>query len=341
MDSTLVPDLWVMKNPMKAVVLSNDNLVVQDVEKPETPPARHIIIKMQASAINSGDKFFLRFPAAPGTVKSKFDIRGVSGVGEVLAIGEGVPENYLGKNVTFYRQLMYSEQVVGAWSEYAQVHYLDAVVLPDSVDASDYAGSMVNVITPYAFLQQIKNEGHKGIIATAGNSATGIALLGFCLRYDFPLISVVRNEFGRKELEALGAKNIVLVDEELSLIESAQALSATAVFEGVGGQTLSKVLPLVPRGSVIFSYGFIGDAEPVSFHASLLAVKNVTIKPFANTATETVRDPGKLAKAIVDIAEVIHLPHFRTKVGKEFSLEEVNEAIAFKVENGRKAILRT
>lgn len=328
-----------MKNLMKAVVLSNDNLVLQDVERPEAAPAGHIIIKMQASAINSGDKFFLRFPAPPGTVKSKFDIRGVSGVGEVFAIGAGVPESYLGKHVTFYRQLMYSEEVVGSWSEFAQLHYLDAVVLPDSVDAGDYAGSMVNVIPPYAFLKQIMAEGHKGIMATAGNSATGIALLGFCLHYDFPLVSVVRNEAGKRELEALGAKNVVLLSEEQKLSETALELSATAVFEGIGGETFSKILPLVPRGSVIYCYGFIGDSEPVSFHASTLAVRNVVIRPFANTSTDTVKDPEKLARAIRDIGEVIHMPHFRTKVGRKFLLEEINEAIAFQVEKGKKAVL--
>jgi NADPH2:quinone reductase len=335
-------DLWGMKNLMKAVVLSNDNLVVQNVEKPEVAAPGHIIVKMLASAINSGDKFFLRFPAPPGTVKSLYDIRGVSGAGEVLAVGPDVPENYLGKNVTFYRQLMYSESVVGSWSAYAQVHYLDAVVLPDSVDLFDYSGSMVNVITPYSFLKQVMAEGHKGIVSTAGNSATGIALLGFCLSYGFPLVSVVRNADGRKELEALGAKNIVVQGEDgfdQQLTEMSQALSATAVFEGVGGQTLSRILPLVPRGSVIYSYGFIGDSEPVSFHASTLAVRNVVIRPFANTSTDTVKDSEKLAQALRDIAEVIHMPHFRTKVGRKFLLEEIGEAIAFPVVNGKKAVL--
>jgi hypothetical protein len=54
------------------------------------------------------------------------------------------------------------------------------------VNAEEYAGSLVNVITPYAFLKQAVGEGHKGIIATAGTSATGIAMLGICQTFDFP-----------------------------------------------------------------------------------------------------------------------------------------------------------
>ncbi len=327
---------------MKAIVLSNDVLMVQNVEKPQKAEAGHLIIKMNSSAINSGDKFFLKYPAPPGTVKSLYDIKGVSGVGEVLQTGEGVPNEYLGKNVTFYRQLRFSESVVGSWCEYAHVHYLDCVILPDSADPGEYSGSMVNIITPFAFLKQIINEAHKGIISTAGNSATGIALLGFCLTYDFPLISIVRNEEGRKELERLGAKNIVVQsDPDFSrhLTDIAQTLNATAIFDGVGGDILNKILALIPRGSVIYSYGYIGDSVPFSFHTSTLALKNITIRPFANLNTETVRNPEKLETALKDISELIYMPHFKTKIGKKFKLEDINEALLFIPENGGKAIL--
>jgi NADPH2:quinone reductase len=208
-----------MKELMKAIVLLDGVLTVQNVERPQKAEPGHLLVKMKAAAINSGDKFFLKYPTPPGTVKSLYDIRGVSGVGEVLEVGEGVPVDYVSKNVTFYRQLKYSESVVGSWSEYAHIHYLDCAILPDSAESGEYTGSMVNIITPYAFLKQVADEGHQGIIATAGNSATGIALLGFCLTHNFPLISIVRNENGRKELEALGAK-ISLCNVMLTLISN-------------------------------------------------------------------------------------------------------------------------
>jgi NADPH:quinone reductase-like Zn-dependent oxidoreductase len=331
-----------MNEVMKAIVLSNDTLTVQDVPQPKKAEPGHLLIKMKAAAINSGDKFFLRFPTPPGTVKSLYDIRGVSGAGAVIETGEGVPEAYANKNVAFYRQLKYSESVIGSWSEYAHVHFLDCAILPDGADPVEYSGSMVNTITPYSFLKQIITEGHRGIISTAGNSATGIALLGFCLAYDFPLIAMVRNETGRKELEMLGAKNILVQNAdgfEQKLTEMSQALNATAIFDGVGGQTLTKVLPLVPRNSVIYSYGYIGDNEPVTFHASTLAVKNITIKPFANTSTVTVKDPEQLEKAVNEISSLIHMAHFKTKTGQKFSLEEINDALAYSGGNGKKAIL--
>ncbi len=327
---------------MKAIVLLDDILTVQNVKKPTTAEPGHLIIKMNSSAINSGDKFFLKHPTPPGAVKSRYDIKGVSGAGEVLQTGEGVPNEYSGRNVTFYRQLSYSESAVGSWCEYAHVPFLDCAILPDSADLAEYSGSMVNIITPLAFLKQIINEGHKGIISTAGNSATGIALLGFCLTYNFPLISIVRTEEGRKELEELGAKNIVVQSGPNfigQLTDLAQTLNATAIFDGAGGDILNKILPLIPRNSVIYSYGYIGDAVPFTFHTSILALKNITIRPFSNFNTETVKDPNNLEKAVKEISELLHLPHFKTKIGKKFRLEEINDALAYSGGNGKKAVL--
>ena len=331
-----------MEELMKAVIVLNDVLTVQNIEKPTQAEPGHLIVKMNSSAINSGDKFFLKYPTPPGMVKSLYDVKGVSGAGEVLQIGEGVSEEFLGKNVAFYRQLKYSESVVGGWSEYSHVHYLDCVILPESVDPEEYSGTIVNAITPYGFLKQIIDEGHKGIISTAGNSATGIALLAFCVTYDFPLISIVRTEDGRKELEALGAKNIVVQsdpDFDIQLSYIAQSLNATAIFDGVGGSILNRILTLIPWGSVIYTYGYIGDTVPFAFHTSTLSVKNITIKPFSNLKTPTVQDAGKLAQALREIGNLIHMPHFKTKIGKKFRLEEINDAVAYNGGNGKKAVL--
>lgn len=327
---------------MKAIVLSDQTLKVQNVNKPQEAEPGHLILKMNSSAINSGDKFFLKHPTPPGSVKSLYDIKGVSGVGKVEQIGQGVPPAYLGKNVTVYRQLKYSESITGTWSEYSQVHFLDCVILPDNVNPEDYSGSMVNIITPFAFYKQIISEGHQGIISTAGSSATGIALLGICLTYNFPLISIVRNPESRKELEELGAKNVIVQSDDnfsLQLKEMAQELNTTAIFDGVGGEILNRIIDSLPHNSVIYSYGFLGDLVPFTFHTSTLALKNLTIKPFSNYRTDTVQNPQHLEKALIEIAEFIHMPHFITKTGKRFRLEDIDEALLFKTVKGGKAIL--
>lgn len=331
-----------MKQTMQAIVLSEGKLALQEVPRPTTAAAGHLLVEMIASAINPGDKFFLTRPTLPGAVSSLYDIRGVSGVGRVVDVGAGVPAVYAGAYVTMYRQLAFSTEIVGMWSGYAHVPFLDAAILPAGVEPTAYSGSMVNIITPYAFLEQVREEGHAGIIATAGNSATGKAMLGICKYKKFPLLSIVRDEEGRKELEALGAEHIVAqTDPNFPEVFAAMAtaLNCTAVFDGVGGAILNKIILQLPQNSVIYSYGYLGDSTPLTVHLSALVMKNLRIQFFSNFGTATVRNIDRLAAALTEIGRMIDQPHFVTPLGQRFGLNEIDAAIAYQPGDGKKAVL--
>lgn len=331
------------KEKMKAISLVAKNQVqLKEISKPKKAAPEHLIIKMHACGVNAGDNAFIGGTFPPGSIPISFlDVCGVSGVGTVIETGEGVPDTYEGKNVTVYRSLKFSDNIIGTWSEYAQLHYLHCVILPDNVNIEEYSGSLVNIITPYAFLKQIEQEGHKGIICTAGNSATGIAMLGVCLAKNFPLISVVRNEEGRKELDLLGAKNIVMQSDisfKQQLNKTSKELKATAIFDGVGGEILNTIVDEIPFGSTVYAYGYLGGQTPFSFHTSIL-MKGITIKGFANFRTQTVQNPHNLEAALKDISSIIDMPHFKTKNGRKFSFEEIKEALMFSSTTGKKAVL--
>lgn len=327
---------------MKAIILNSaNNIELKNVPVPEMATTNHLIIKMQACGINSGDKLFIACAFPRGIPLSKYNIAGVSGVGKVVEAGPGVPTYYINKNVIIYRSLRQSDEAMGTWSEYAHLHYLNCAVLPDNVSPELYAGSLVNIITPYAFLKQAEEDGHKAVICTAGNSATGIALLGLCHWYNVPIISIVRTEKGKKELEILGAKNVFAQNEvnfKQQFQQAAESLSATVVFDGVGGATLSKIIDTVPFNTTICCYGFIDKETPFSFHTTSL-MRGIIIRGFSNFRTATVQDPALLETAFQDISSIIDQPYFRTKTGERFSFEEVNDAIQFSAADGGKAIL--
>ena len=132
--------------------------------------------------------------------------------GDRLAVGEGVPPSYVGRKVAVYRSLQKSEHLIGTWCEYSQLHRLNCVLLPEELDTHDYSGSLVNVITPYAFWNQAASEGHKGVLITAGASATGIALLGIALANRIPAVSVVRDAEGKEELKNFGTATSAQVE---------------------------------------------------------------------------------------------------------------------------------
>lgn len=323
-------------------LIPNEGVKLQQVRQPESAKPGHLLIKMQACAINPGDKAFIKLPLPPGSVLSLYNVYGVSGAGTVIATGDGVPEAYRGKKVSMYRSLKSSESMIGTWCEYAHMHYLDCIILPDDAVPEEYAGSVPNAITPYGFLQQVSAEGHKGILSTAGTSATGIAMLGICLANNFPLVSIVRNEAGKKELAALGATHIAVQNDPAfrqQVQEFSKELSATAIFDGVGGEVLNKIIEVIPNNAAIYLYGYLGDAIPLTVHTRTLSAKGITISPFVNFRTETVMNPQRLEKALQDLRAIFHQPHFKTKPGPTYSFAEINDALAFTAAHGEKPIL--
>jgi NADPH:quinone reductase len=327
---------------MKAVVLKEVNTIeLKNVSTPAKAAPGHLLIKMQACAINSGDKLFISGAFPRGIPASKYNIAGVSGVGKVVEAGQDAPDYYENANVTVYRSLKYSEETIGTWCEYAHLHYLNCAVIPEKLDPETYSGSLVNIITPYSFLKQVQEEGHNGIICTAGNSATGIVMLGLCLLNNFPIISIVRTEKGKKELETLGAPHILVQSapdfkQQLQLL--AEQLKITVVFDGVGGATLSTIINVLPFNTSIYCYGFLDKETPLSFHTTTL-MRGITIKGFSNFRTPTVQNPANLEKALRDISKILDQSYFQTKRGKHFSFNEVNEAIQFSSPEGSKAVL--
>jgi NADPH:quinone reductase len=329
---------------MKAIIIkAAGQLVMEEVPQPDKAAPGHLIIQMLEMGINGGDHLLIGGTLPPDFFPaSKFNIAGVSGVGKVIATGEGVPDVYQDQYVTVYRSLKSSEHMTGTWSEFAHLHYLQCAILQENIEPTAYSGSLVNIVTPYAFFQQIQQEGHQGIINTAGNSATGKAMIGIGIAYYFPVISLVRNEQSKAELQELGAENVLITtspDFKEQLRAEAARLNTTAVFDGVGGAVLTDMMDVLPARSTIYCYGYLGGKTPLTFHTSLLT-KGISIRGFGNFQTATVRDPEKLSTALTEISKLLPMPHFKTQAGQKFAFEQIGEAMNYKSEDGAKAILK-
>jgi NADPH:quinone reductase len=297
---------------------------------------------MDACAINPGDKFFLGRTLPPDLALSLYNVWGVSGAGTVTGAGEGVPPGYVGKKVAVYRSLQKSENLIGTWSEYSQLRRLNCVLLPNELDTQVYSGSLVNAVTPYAFWKQAASEGHKGVLITAGSSASGIAMLGIALAKRIPVVSIVRDEEGKEELKNFGAENVLVQKTktfENDIAEITRRFETTAVFDGVGAELINGIVPSLPTHATVYSYGALGKERLFSIAGDLLMAKDLTLRSFSNFRSPTVRNPLELETALQELSRMIGMPHFRTKRGKVFGFENVQGAISYVGEHGEKPIL--
>jgi NADPH:quinone reductase-like Zn-dependent oxidoreductase len=222
------------------------------------------------------------------------------------------------------------------------VPYTSCLTLPDSVAVRDYCGSLVNVITGYALLEEVAAEGHKGVIVTAGNSATGLAIAALVQRKNVPAIFLVRSEESRKELLCSRVRNVLATNSESFASEFeklAEELDATAVLDGVGGELITRLAPHLPANSVVYFYGFLAGSAPISLPSSLFMAKNLVFRRFSNFNSQTVKDKAKLSRAFEYLEGIIEDPLFRTKLGNAFTFNQIDAALAYQPTSGAKAIL--
>ena len=330
--------------PMKAVcVTAERTLELRDVPAPTEPPPGYLLVDIQAAAINHGDKTFLKMPQAAGNALATrvHDVWGASASGKVVAVGTGVPASYaVNQSVAIYRSLQRELPVLGMWCERVQVPYLTCLSLPDHVEAKRYGGSLVNVFTAYAFLEEAIADGHRGVIATAGSSATGQALAAFARRRRVPAILLVRTPEARAELRRQGIEHVIVTQGDFlaELGQRAADLGATAVFEGVGGELVSRIAPVLPMNAVVSFYGFLAGPAPMSIPSVLFMTKNLTLKRFSNFESRAVREAARLESALEDMASCINDPLFETRIGQEFRLDQFEAAMDYQGRSGAKAV---
>ncbi|MFT3768243.1 MAG: zinc-binding dehydrogenase [Minicystis sp.] len=318
---------------MKALCVTPDRtLTVRDVPQPTDPPAEHVVIEMEACAINPGDKFFLNAPPLRSAPRAKHDVWGASGAGTVVAAGAGVPSEWVGRKVAVYRSLSPSEHTVGMWCTHPQMPMRCCALVPEGLDAHDYSGSLVNMMTAYAFTKQAMADGHRSVLVTAGTSATGIALLGIAQSFGLPVVMLARDEAGKKRLRELGAEDVLAQSDEGFDGEAQSAIErrdATAVFDGVGGALLTRIAPRLAQRSTVYSYGYLGGHDvPLQLPTTLLMTKALTLRSFSNFASPTVQDPKQLGAALRHIGELLALPHAKTPLGRTYPFEQIDEAMA-------------
>ena len=327
---------------MKAVCVKPDRtLEIRDVVAPTTPAPGHLLIDIDACAINHGDKTFLRLPPMSLGIRTN-DVWGASGVGRVTAVGDGVPDVYAGKNVAIYRSLRATAETIGLWCERAQVHHQCCLILPDHVRPRDYSGSLVNIITAYAFLRQATDEGHGGIVATAGASATGLGLAALARRNGTPVIQLVRSAAAHDKLREAGFDHVLVTsdpDFERTLGALAHSLKATAVFDGLGGEIVGWLAPHLPENTTFYIYGLLAGAAPISVETVLIMTRNLVMKRFSNFNSATVIDADALDRALANLRESVDDRLLKTRIGKEFSFDDIDAAMRFEAAPGAKAVL--
>lgn len=235
-----------------------DVLRVEDVPQPE-PGAHQALVRLRARPINPSDLLTVSghygaLPPLPATP-------GLEGMGEVVAVGEGVSHLRPGRRVI-------PLGVQGTWQEYILAPGAQLIAVPDGVNDQTAAQFVVNPLTAWIMcVEELALRPGEWLLQTAAGSTLGRVVLQIARLRGFKTINVVRRRDQVEELKALGADEVICTDEEdiaERVREVAGKEGVTKAFDAVGGETGAAVMRSLGRGGVMIVYGRLsGEPMPI------------------------------------------------------------------------------
>lgn len=309
---------------MKAAVVGENGLEIGDVPEPE-PKANEVLIKVRACGMNRADAMVASGMAhgragGPGTVP------GIEYVGEVVAIGQEVP------NVTPGDRVMCSG--TSGWAEYAVADWGRTVPLP----ANNMTWAQASTL-PVA-LQTMHNAAVTAGRFKAGETimiqgaSTGVGLMGLQIAKALGAKLVVGSstnperrarlpEFGAdlavdsndegwvdQVLDATGGDGVDLIVDQISGYAANANLAATKI--------LGRIVNVGRLG------GFTGD-----FNFDLHAMRRIDYigVTFRTRSVEEVRDIVAAMKD--DLWDAVEAGDLNLPIDSEYALDDAAEAVAY------------
>ena len=245
-------------------------LHLEDVEVPD-PGAGQVQIRMLATTINPSDFGMIggtygRLPALPATA-------GREGVGEIVAVGDGVDKSWMSRHVRFPEN--------GTWQTLANANADDIWFIPEDIPLDLAAMSFVNPPTAWRLLRDAYLQRGDWVIQNAGNSAVGIFVVQMARHLGLNTISIVRREEVIEPLKQLGATHVYMdTDDYVKKIdEITDGKRPQLALNMVGGESAVRLIKSLANGGKMITFGG-ASGDLVRFPTRFLIFNDVIMKGF-------------------------------------------------------------
>jgi len=249
---------------MRAVQLrdysgSPASLGVAEVPVPHPGPGE-VLVRVFASPVNPSDLSFIRgmysfrkpLPAVPG----------FEGCGTVVSSGSGLlPTLLKGRRVAC--SVSDASARGGMWAEYTVASANRCVPLRKEVEMEQGATMLVNPLTAWAIMHEIRRGRHRAAVITAAAGALGRMVIRLGRRMDVPVIGIVRRPEQMDVLRGMGVDHALDSSHpefDARLRERCHSLGATIAFDAISGEMSGRVLRAQPQGSRLLIYGALSES---------------------------------------------------------------------------------
>src|SRR5215475_2482767 len=229
---------------MRAVQLrayDGQSFAMAELPVPRPGPGQ-VLVRVAASPINPSDVMFVR--GLYGFKKSLPAIPGFEGSGTVVESGRGLMARFLkGRRVACHAA---DPRITsGMWAEYLVTSAQACVPLRSDVEIEQAATMLVNPLSAWAMMDEVRRGRHRALVQTAAASALGRMLIRLGQKFAVPTINVVRRSEQVKLLRDQGAEHVLdssSPDFDPNLRQLCHRLGASIGFDAVAGEMSARVL---------------------------------------------------------------------------------------------------
>ena len=228
-----------------------DVLRVEDVPRPSAGPGE-VLVRMRMRPINPSDLltvrgFYGELPELPATP-------GLEGVGVIEALGPDVHGLEVGQRVI-------PAGTRGTWQELLVTNAMNLISPPDGLSDESAAQSTVNPLSAWVMLtEELAVQPGRWLLQTAAGSTLGRIVLQISKLLDVKTINVVRRRDQIDELKALGADEVICIeDEDLAtrVMAITDGAGVPAAIDAVGGEIGGAVAQVLAQNGVMLAYGML------------------------------------------------------------------------------------
>jgi NADPH:quinone reductase len=300
----------------------NGILHVDTIDVP-TPGPGEVLVRMEAAPINPSDLSMLQ-----GTYNTKPNypfVPGLEGCGVVVAVGSGLlPRLRLNQRVACSPM----PGGHGTWAQYIVTKATRCIPLKKHVSQEQGATLLVNPMTALALMDVAKQGKHQAVVNNAAGSALGKMLIRLAIRFEIPLINVVRRNEQVQELQQFGGRYVLnssLPNFDQTLKDLAHELNATLFLDAVGGAATSSFIQASPKGSAILLYANLSE-EPFQVEPRRILQENKTITGFSLGNYTAQKSIFQLLSLTRQVQKYVG-NELKTQVAANYSLAEINQAL--------------
>jgi NADPH:quinone reductase-like Zn-dependent oxidoreductase len=219
-------------------------------------PDGFVLVKMEAAPLNPSDIAFLQgsynvrksFPAVPG----------FEGAGSVVALGAGVDDCWLGRNVACFA----GAEGDGSWAGYMLARPWQLIALDGTLSWDQMATFLVNPFTAHAMFQMALNDNAAVIAINAAGSRLAQWMRLFADQKEMKTINIVRKHQTAELLRSQGNSHVLVSTDEgftEKFSELAHSLNCRIAFDAVGGSLGGIMLNAMPPKSRLVVYGGLSN----------------------------------------------------------------------------------